>query len=78
MMVEKPMAMNDAQGREIASASAEAGVTCMVGYSLRVSTGKYVRELMSAGLVGDVGAVTGWFGQPPMNRNWMATNELGG
>ena len=46
-MIEKPMAMTDAEGREIESAATEAGVTCMVGYSLRFSTGKYVRELVS-------------------------------
>src|SRR5205823_8458981 len=78
VMVEKPMAMNDAQAREVESAANEASVTCMVGYSLRFSTGKYVRDLVAAGHVGDVYAVTGSIGVPPMNRSWMSSTERGG
>jgi predicted dehydrogenase len=78
VMVEKPMAMDDAQAREVESAAAAAGVNCMVGYSLRFSTGKYVHELIAAGHIGDVHAVTGAIGIPPMNRGWMSTTEHGG
>jgi predicted dehydrogenase len=78
LMVEKPMALNDAQACEVESAAAKAGVTCMIGYSLRFSTGKYACELVSTGVVGDVEAVTGWISLPPMNRGWMATTEHGG
>jgi predicted dehydrogenase len=78
VMIEKPMAMDDAQAREVESAATEAGVTCMVGYSLRFSTGKYVRDLLAAGHVGDLYAVTGAIGLPPMNRSWMSSVEHGG
>jgi myo-inositol 2-dehydrogenase/D-chiro-inositol 1-dehydrogenase len=78
VMVEKPMAMDDTQAREVESAAVEAGMTCMVGYSLRFSTGKYVHDLIAAGHVGDIEAVTGSIRIPPMNRSWMSTTEHGG
>jgi predicted dehydrogenase len=78
VMVEKPMAMDDAQALDVESAAAEMGVNCMVGYSLRFSTGKYVHDLISAGHVGEVQAVTASIGVPPMNRSWMSTTQRGG
>jgi predicted dehydrogenase len=78
VMVEKPMAMNAAEANEVELAAAQAGVVCMVGYSLRFSTGKYVHDLLAAGHVGDVQAVSGSIGIPRMNRGWMSTLEHGG
>ncbi len=78
VMIEKPMAMNAADAAEVEVAASNAGVTCMVGYSLRFSTGKYVRDLLEAGHLGDVQAVSGSIGVPPMNRGWMSTTERGG
>lgn len=78
LMIEKPMAMNAAEAAEIDAAASNAGVTCMVGYSLRFSTGKYVRELLDAGTIGDLQAVSGSIGLPPMNRSWMSTIARGG
>ena len=77
-MVEKPMAMNAVEAYEVELAASKAGVTCMVGYSLRFSTGKYVHDLLEAGHVGDVQAVSSSIGLPPMNRGWMSRTEHGG
>jgi predicted dehydrogenase len=78
VMVEKPMAMSAAEAREVEGAASKAGVACMVGYSLRFSTGKYVFDLLEAGHAGDVQAASGSIGLPPMNRGWMGTTEHGG
>ena len=78
VMVEKPMAMNAAEAHEVELAASTARVTCMVGYSLRFSTGRYVHDFLEAGHVGDVQAVSSLIGLPPMNRGWMSTTEHGG
>jgi predicted dehydrogenase len=77
-MIEKPMAMNAAEASEIERAASSANVTCMVGYSLRFSTGRFVRDLLDAGHVGEIKSVTGSIGLPPMNRGWMSATEHGG
>jgi predicted dehydrogenase len=78
VLLEKPMALNDREAQDIESAAVSAGVNCMVGYSLRFSIGRHVRDLIAAGAVGDIEAVGGSIGIPPMNRSWMARPERGG
>jgi predicted dehydrogenase len=78
VMIEKPMAMNAAEAQRVEFASSTAGVTCMVGYSLRFSTGRYLHDLLSDGHAGTIQAVSGSIGVPPMNRGWMSTPEHGG
>ena len=70
----------DERGRGIRGGAGgfQSRITCMVGYSLRFSTGKYVHDFLEAGHVGDVRAVSGSIGLPPMNRGWMSTTEHGG
>jgi predicted dehydrogenase len=49
VLVEKPMAMDENEAREMERAAEAAGVNCMVGYSFRFSMGRYVHELLTAG-----------------------------
>ena len=78
VLVEKPMAMDEAQAREVEFAAASAGVTCMVGYSFRYGMARYVADLLARGAVGDLRAITGSIGTPPMNGDWVARSESGG
>jgi predicted dehydrogenase len=78
VMIEKPMAMNAAEAHQVEHAAADAGITCMVGYSLRFSTGRYVHDLLAAGHAGDIQSLSGSIGLPRMNRGWMSTTEHGG
>jgi predicted dehydrogenase len=78
LFIEKPMAMNEPQAKEVEFAAASAGVTCMVGYSFRYGMARYVRELLAQGVVGDLRAITGSIGTPPMNSRWIAQPQSGG
>ena len=78
VLVEKPMALDEAQGREVEFAAASAGVTCMVGYSFRYGMARHVFDLLAQGAVGDLRAITGSIGTPPMDSGWVATPESGG
>jgi predicted dehydrogenase len=78
LFIEKPMAMDERQAREVEFAAASAGVTCMVGYSFRYGMARYVHELLAEGAVGDLRAITGSIGTAPMNSRWIAQPECGG
>ena len=78
LLIEKPMAMDEPQAKEVEFAAASAGVTCMVGYSFRYGMARYVHELLSLGAVGELRAITGAIGTPPMNTRWIAEPESGG
>jgi predicted dehydrogenase len=78
LLIEKPMAMDEPQAKEIEFAAASAGVTCMVGYSFRYGMARYVHQLLAQGVVGDLRAITGSIGTPPMNSRWIAEPESGG
>jgi predicted dehydrogenase len=78
LFIEKPMAMNEPQAKEVEFAAASAGATCMVGYSFRYGMARYVRELLAQGVVGDLRAITGSIGTPPMNSRWIAQPQSGG
>jgi predicted dehydrogenase len=78
LLIEKPMAMDEPQAREVEFAAASAGVTCMVGYSFRYGMARYVHDLLAQGAVGDLRAITGSIGTPRMNSSWIARPESGG
>ena len=76
--VEKPLAMDEAEAKEIEFAAASADVTCMAGYSFRFSMASHLRDLLAEGVVGEIQAVTGAIGTGPMDRGWLASPETGG
>ena len=78
VLIEKPMAMDEPQAREVEFAAASAGVTCMVGYSFRYGMARYLHDLLAQGTVGDLRAITGSIGTPRMNSSWIAQPESGG
>jgi predicted dehydrogenase len=78
VLIEKPMAMDEPQAREVEFAAASAGVTCMVGYSFRYGMARYIHDLLAQGTVGDLRAITGSIGTPRMNSSWIAQPESGG
>ncbi|MER7247589.1 Gfo/Idh/MocA family oxidoreductase [Kribbella sp. NPDC000426] len=78
VMIEKPMALNEEQAKEVEFAAASAGVTCMVGYSFRYGMAAYLSKLLGEGAVGDIQAITGSIGTPPMTDDWVAQVRRGG
>ena len=72
VMVEKPMALNEDQAKEVEFAAASAGVTCMVGYSFRYGMAHHVQHLLTQGMIGDVRAVTGAIATGEMDEGWVA------
>jgi predicted dehydrogenase len=77
VLVEKPMAMNEKEAKEIEFAAASIGVNCMAGYSFRFSMMRYMHEVIEEGAVGDIQAITGAIGHGPMT-GWLASPETGG
>ena len=73
-----PTAMDEPHAREVEFAAASAGVTCMVGFSVRYGMARYVHDLVAQGAVGDLRAITGSIGTPRMNSSWIARPESGG
>jgi predicted dehydrogenase len=78
VMVEKPIALNAQEAAEVEAAAGQAGVCCMSGYSFRYGMAKHVHDLVSAGAVGDIQAISGTIGVPPLNKGWIAYPESGG
>jgi predicted dehydrogenase len=78
VLVEKPMALDEARAREVEFAAASAGVTCMVGYSFRFGPCRFVHDLIEQGAVGDIRAITGSIGAGRMDDGWVASREFGG
>ena len=74
LFVEKPMALNAADGRELVEAARKAGVKVMVGYTLPFLPARVrMKQLLDDGAVGDIVHVTagqligkmgGWLGEP--------------
>jgi len=73
-LVEKPMALRAADGRELVEAARAAGVNLMVGYSLRFMPPRILmKRLLDQGAIGEVrqvlagqciGVMGGWLGDP--------------
>jgi phthalate 4,5-cis-dihydrodiol dehydrogenase len=78
VMAEKPLALNEHEAAEIEEAVAHAGVCYMAGYSFRFSMGRYVRELLDAGVAGEILAITSSISVGPLNDGWIAYPETGG
>jgi predicted dehydrogenase len=78
VMAEKPIALNEREAGEIEAAAQRAGTCYMAGYSFRYSMAKHVHDLLAAGVVGEVQAITGAIGFPPLDVGWTAFPESGG
>ncbi|MFT4164001.1 MAG: Gfo/Idh/MocA family oxidoreductase [Microlunatus sp.] len=78
VMIEKPMALDEVQAKEIEYAAASAGVTCLVGYSFRYGMARRVHEAFVAGAVGELTALTGSISLPRLDDGWSAERESGG
>ncbi|UCC88172.1 MAG: Gfo/Idh/MocA family oxidoreductase, partial [Anaerolineales bacterium] len=78
VLAEKPIAMNERQAVEIEEAAAKAGICYLSGYSLRFfAAQQQVRDLLAAGAVGEIQAVTAGIGTGPFD-GWFAEAEKGG
>ena len=79
LMVEKPVGINAQQVRELEAAVSHAGVFCLAGYSFRAFPAlSMLKELVDAGIIGDIQAVMGSIGLGPLNSSWRATPATGG
>ncbi|MEW6359853.1 MAG: Gfo/Idh/MocA family oxidoreductase [Planctomycetota bacterium] len=74
LFIEKPMALNAADGRKLVAAARKAGVKIMVGYTLPFLPARVrMKQLLDKGVIGDIVHVTagqlignmgGWLGAP--------------
>jgi predicted dehydrogenase len=79
VMCEKPCGMNAAELAEVEKAAARAGVSYLAGYSFRSTPSwQKVHELLEQGVVGEILAVTGYFGMDGMEAGWKSAPETGG
>jgi predicted dehydrogenase len=78
VLAEKPIGLNEQEAASIEQEVARSGVRFMAGYSCRFSLARYVHELLVAGTVGDIQAITGVFSCKPLNNGWLAFTETGG
>ena len=78
VMAEKPIALDEREAVEIEEAAGRAGTCFMSGYSFRFSMARHVQELVASGAIGEIRAITGAIGCPPINEGWAAFPETGG
>ncbi len=78
VLAEKPIGLNEQEAAMIEVEAARAGVRYMAGYSCRFSLARHVHDLLAAGVVGEIQAITGVFGCSPLNDSWMASTKTGG
>jgi predicted dehydrogenase len=78
VLAEKPMALNAEEATAVESEAANAGVRFMAGYSCRFSLARYVHDLLSEGVVGELVAMTGAIGSGPFDRGWLTSVGTGG
>jgi predicted dehydrogenase len=79
VLAEKPIGMDEKEAAQLEEAVARSNVCFMSGYSFRyIAAWQKVRELLDAGAVGEIQAITGAIGVPPMSSGWQATPETGG
>jgi predicted dehydrogenase len=78
VLAEKPIGLNAGEAASLEAAVAEAGVCYMSGYSFRYGMASHVQRLVAAGATGEIQAVTGAIGCPPLNEGWFAFPESGG
>ena len=78
VFIEKPMAVDARQGREIVDAARKAGVTVMVGYCQRFAEGRlFIKSIIDRGGIGELVHVNGSKGGPGYS-GWLADPEKGG
>ena len=78
VLAEKPIGLNEQEAAAIEGEAARAGVGYMAGYSLRFWLARYVRDLLAAGVVGKMQALTGVFACEPLDDGWIGSTECGG
>jgi predicted dehydrogenase len=78
VMAEKPIALDEREAAEIEAAAERAGVCFMSGYSFRFSMARHVYDLIASGAVGEIRAIAGSIGCPPLDEGWAAFPETGG
>ncbi len=78
VLAEKPIATSEREAARIEAAAVQAGICYMAGYSLRFFVAqRQVYDLLGAGAVGQIQAVTAGIGQGPLG-GWFAQPEMGG
>lgn len=80
VLVEKPMAVSQAEAEEIRTAARRAGVPVMVAFCLRYAEGrKTMRSLIDKGAVGDIALVNGAkSGSVHPLDSWRSKPDMGG
>jgi len=79
VLAEKPIGMDEKEAAQLEEAVARSSICFMSGYSFRyIAAWQKVRELLQAGAVGEIQAITGAIGVPPMSKGWKASLETGG
>ncbi len=78
VMAEKPIGLNEREAAEIEVAAMQAGICFMAGYSFRFSIAQHVHNLIASGAVGEIQAISGSIGCPPLDDGWIAFPETGG
>ncbi len=78
VLAEKPCGLDEQEAAAVQQEARRADVRYMAGYSCRFSLGRHVHDLLAAGAVGDIQAITGTMGCGPLNEGWAATAETGG
>jgi UDP-N-acetyl-2-amino-2-deoxyglucuronate dehydrogenase len=79
VLAEKPIGLDEKEAAQLEEAVARSNVCFMAGYSFRyIAAWQKVAELLQAGAVGEIQAITGAIGIPPMSSGWRASPETGG
>jgi predicted dehydrogenase len=78
VLAEKPIALDAAQAAEVEREVEHAGICYMAGYSFRFSMFRHVHELLAAGAVGEIVALTASIETGPFDAGWTAYPETGG
>ena len=78
VLAEKPIGLNEEEAAAVETEAANAGVRFMAGYSCRFSVARYVNDLLSEGVVGELVAMTGAIGSGPFDRGWLTSVNTGG
>lgn len=84
VLIEKPIAMNAVEAREMVAAAEEAGIKTLVGYSYRRTPAVlYARQLIDEGAIGRIHAFRGhylqdWCVDPEAPRTWRHVAGIAG
>ena len=78
VLAEKPVALTEQEAATIEREAARSRVRYMAGYSLRFWLARHVRDLLAAGVVGEIQALTGVFACEPLDDGWLGAADSGG